>query len=509
MILGLTIPSIAAPPSPVTLSNIELVTVSEDHALATWVTNLQADTTIQWGQTQELGNEYHLDESTNYHMGKMEDLIQGTTYYFRVGSNEVWSSINSFTTLTDPGGDLRIAFAVVADPHFDADGTNTANGNMYEDGPRLLSSLVDELNDRIFVDFVITLGDLTNGAEADYSGFTTTMNNLDVSWYPLMGNWDKNEEGWAAYYDTYMGRTETYYSMDYGGYHLVILDSAVSGQVGGDLDDEQLVWLEDDLGANSQMPTLLFLHHLADRTDDIFGIDQQAQDSLFSILSKNPQVMSIHSGHIHQNILSTFQGISNLDYASVVQYPMGYSIINLYDGGVTQSFHKLESELETSEESRLRINTNSGDSDADEDYLGDLSERSLVFHIPGNKPPTISTVEVDSYTVKPKKTVTITVMAEDEDGDQLTYHYESTEGTIIGAGSEVQWKAPSKNGDIIIQVWVSDGEKNSDKESVSISVAGDSSGDGDDATPGFDAASWFISIIIISFIFKMQKKRRS
>jgi hypothetical protein len=490
----ISFPNISAPPSPITLSNIEIVTIEEEFATVTWVTNLQADTTVQWGTTQDLGEDYHVEVSTNYHLGKLDGLSQGTTYYFRVGSNDVFSDISTFTTLTDPGGDLKATFAIIADPHYDEDGSNTANGNMYAEGPRLLSSLVTELNSEHSLDFVITLGDLTNGVEADYSGLSSTMNDLDVPWYPVLGNWDKNEDNWATYYKNYMGRTDTYYSFDSGGFHLVVLDSSVPGQVGGDLDEDQMVWLETDLEANSEKPTVLFLHHMADSTDEIFGIDSQAQTRLSGILSTHSLVLSIHSGHIHQNILTYLDESRNLAYAACVQYPMGYDIVKLYDGGYTQAFYKIESELETSEESRVRINTNSGDPDAHEDYLGEISERSIVVHIPGNDPPVISDMDVDPETVKPKGTVTITVSASDPEGESLIYNYEASDGTVMGAGSQVTWTAPDKNGDCVIQVWVSDGEKSSDKETVIISVSGGSQDDGDNATPGFDPI-----ILIISF----------
>jgi hypothetical protein len=498
--------NISAPPSPVTLSNIEIVTLNEEYASVTWVTNIQTDTTVQWGTTQDLGEEYHLEESTNYHMGKMEGLSQGTTYYFRVGSNDVFSDISSLTTLTDPGGDLMATFAIVADPHYDVDGSNTANGNMYEDGPRLLSTLVSELNNDLTIDFVITLGDLTNGAEEDYSGFVTTMNDLNIPWYPVLGNWDKDEDNWATFYNDHMGRTDTYYSLDYGGYHLVVLDSAVPGQIGGDFDEDQMKWLESDLDAYPDSPTLIFMHHMADRTDEIFGIESQAQVRLGGILSTRSQVLTIHSGHIHQNILTYLDDHRNLAIAAVVQYPMGYDIVKLYEGGYTQTFYKIEDELETSEESRVRINTNSGDPDADEDYLGEISERSMVVHIPGNDPPEISKIDVDMDTVKPEGTVEIIVTASDPEGKPLIYNYAPSDGIITGAGSQVTWTAPDKSGECVIQIWVSDGEKNSNKESVMITVSGGVKGDGDNSTPGFDPIVLILSTVSLAIGLRKIKK---
>lgn len=501
------LPLASAPPGPITLSNVELVTVSEDFAAVTWVTNIQTDTTVEWGTTEQLGEENTVAESVNYHMGKIEGLSQGIKYYYRVGSGGTQSDISSFTTLTDPGGDFELEFAVVADSHYDVDGTNTASGSMNEDSVRLLSSTVAELNEINSLDFVITLGDLTNGAESDYSGLVDTMDDLDVPWYPLLGNWEKDDANWENYYSTYIKRTETYYSVDYGSYHIVILDSAVEDQINGDLDEDQLTWLESDLDANMGVPTLIFMHHMADRTDDIFGIESDAQTRFVSILSTRPQVLSVHSGHIHQNIRSTVGGIPNIAYASTVQYPIGYSIIRLYEEGYTQAFHKVQSELETSEESRLRIKSSSGDTDADSEYLGTLEERSFVVHIPGNDPPSISSITELPPTVYPKESVTITVTASDPDGDTLIYNYECSAGAILGSGSEVNWQAPEQTGEVTVIVWVSDGIKNSNKWLTTIEVIEKTSKGDDGGVAGFETGFMLLSLVICGIYGSSRRKR--
>ena len=302
---GLLMPPVPSQVSPIVLTYIELVTVDEDSTAITWVTNLPSDTRVQWGETNALGEESVVNEAELYHMGRITGLDEGKTYYYRVGSGDRWSDVSIFTTLTSPGGELKAKFAIVADPHYDVDGTNTASGAMNEDGPRLLSSLVSELNQDNELDFVVTAGDLTNGAEADYEGFTDTMNNLNAPWYPLLVNWDKDETGWEDHYVNITGWTETYYNEVISGYNFIILDSAVQGQVNGSIDDAQFNWLEDTLDENFGTPTLIFIHHLVDRTD-IFGIDEDSKQRLETLISTRPYILSITSGHIHQNSLPLY-----------------------------------------------------------------------------------------------------------------------------------------------------------------------------------------------------------
>lgn len=457
--------------SPVVLSNVELVTVDETTAAITWVTNLPADTRVQWGETDTLGEENIIDESESYHMARINSLEQGTTYYYRVGSDGRWSAISSFSTLTDLGGDYKLKFAVVADAHYDIDGQNTAGGAMYEDSPRLLGSLVDELNQDNTLDFVVTLGDNTNGAQEDYDGFTSTMDGLEVPWYPLLGNWDKQEDNWLDYYINITGWLETYYLAEHEGYNIIILDSAVQGEIVGSIDDEQFEWLEDTLDENYGVPTLIFMHHMADRTDN-FGIDETTKSRLESILASRTYVLSLYAGHLHKNVVrASLDSYLYITTAAVVSYPIGYSTIKLYDNGYTQSFHKLETELAASEESRLRVNAVSG-SNEDEECLGTLEDRSLVVNIPTAHAPTITSLTVTPTSISPGGTATVTVLAYDPNGDELSYYYDTTGGTIEGSGSTVTYQAPQTTGGYLITAQVSDGVYYSPIKTAPVEVGG-------------------------------------
>ncbi len=476
LIIAVNLPCISQVSSqdlPIVLSNIELVTVDEDSATITWVTNLPANTAVRWGETEELGEEVILEESTLYHLASISSLKLNTMYYYQVGSNDRWGGISSFQTLSSPTSDaeLELKLVVVADPHYDVDGQNTPNGYMYGESTRLLESLVDELNNEKELAFVLTEGDLTNGAEEDYSGFVEEMNKLNVPWYPLLGNHDKTFGDWYEWYKTYMGRIEPYYSFDYKGYHIVILDSAIQGQVKGDLNETQLAWLEADLNANAGIPTLIFLHHLSHRVD-MMGLEEEAKNNLETILSTRPWILSVNSGHLHQNVVEENEyGQLLVTTAAVVSYPIGYSVIKLYNKGYTQSFHKIGTELETSEDSRRRINAASGNPNADEEFLGTLEDRSIVVTPPQNQPPIISFIALDPGSILIGESTIITVTANDPDSSLLEYIYETTDGTISGSGPVVTYTAPLIPGVYTIYVKVFDGEYYSEEKSIDIEVS--------------------------------------
>jgi predicted phosphodiesterase len=456
--------------SPVVLSNIELVTVDENSASVTWVTNLESNTAVQYGTTPELGDEIIKSESVQYHISWLTGLDSYTTYYYRIGSGDRWSDVSSFTTLASPGEAVKIKFAIVSDTHYDIDGQASPNGAMYGDSVRLVQSMVTELNMDPELDFVIANGDLTNqGTEQDYSGFALDMDELAIPWYPVLGNHDKVSMDWSDWYEASMGRTVSYYSFDFGGYHIIVLDSAIEGSVQGDLDSDQLSWLADDLDEHSVMPTLIFLHHMADRSD-INGISETAKSGLEVVLDGRTNVLSITSGHTHENIVTTSD--SNYIYvsvAAVVSYPIGYSIVKLYDSGYSQAFQKLESELETSERSRVKLTGSSGPS-ADDDALGELTDRSFIVENLQNLPPSISNVIIDPEIMSVSETATVTVLANDPDGDLLTYDYRTSGGTITGTGSVVTYYPPDTTGFYDIFVTVSDGSLTSEEKSIDIEV---------------------------------------
>jgi hypothetical protein len=472
IILGMVAPAVPSQDiSPVVLSNIELVTVDEATAAITWVTNLPADTRVQWGETDTLGDEVVVDETELYHMGHITDLEQGTLYYYRIGSDGRWSATSTFTTLTAPGSSPIIKFAIVADTHYDTDGQNTAGGAMYEDSPRLTASLVAELNQDTTLDFVVTLGDNTNGAESDYEGFTATLDGLNVPWYPLLGNWDKQEAGWRDYHVNITGWSETYYLVEEYSYNVIVLDSAVVGQIGGSIDEEQFEWLEATLDENFGVPTLIFMHHMADRTDN-FGIDEVTKSRLENILATRTYVLGLYAGHLHKNLVTaSLDSYLYITTAAVVSYPIGYSVVKLYENGYTQSFHKLEDELAASEESRLKLNAVSGGNE-DEECLGTIDDRSLVVNIPTAQAPTVTSIIVSPTAVPSGGTADVTVSAHDPNGDELTYLYDTSGGSITGSGTLVTYQAPQTPGRYTITVQAFDGEYYSAVKSANVEVGG-------------------------------------
>jgi len=83
-----------------------------------------------------------------------------------------------------------------------------------------------------------------------------------------------------------------------------------------------------------------------------------------------------------------------------------------------------------------------------------------------NTAPVISSPEGEQELVRRFTTTSIECIAEDTDGDELSYSWSATGGTIKGEGANVEWIAPGSGGDQAVTVTVSDGKGGEAKASV-------------------------------------------
>lgn len=89
---------------------------------------------------------------------------------------------------------------------------------------------------------------------------------------------------------------------------------------------------------------------------------------------------------------------------------------------------------------------------------------------PRNKPPVISSLTAVPDTVDIGGTSTLTAVADDADGDSLTYTWSAAYGTIDGTDETAIWTAPFASGVRDISLSVTDGHEGQADTSVSITV---------------------------------------
>src|SRR5262249_46595241 len=111
-------------------------------------------------------------------------------------------------------------------------------------------------------DVVLATGDLTDhGAAEEYTLLDEILGALEVPLFLVPGNHDEVEALRAVYGTPDYARHGFDYVVDDFPVRLVALDSTVVGRHDGEIDGEQLEWLDSTLAGAPDRPTLIFQHH--------------------------------------------------------------------------------------------------------------------------------------------------------------------------------------------------------------------------------------------------------
>ena len=165
-------------------------------------------------------------------------------------------------------------------------------------------------------DFLVITGDLVDvPSVSGYAHLKRLLLPLRIPFAVIPGNHDGRgmlRDVWPEQ-TAVMAATTAFNSVrSVGDLDLLLIDSSVPGQPHGELDAETLAWLDATLGASTNRPALLFLHHPPFITG-ITHMDVQNlrnADALAATLRKHQRVRLIASGHVHRATLTTFAGIA-------------------------------------------------------------------------------------------------------------------------------------------------------------------------------------------------------
>ncbi len=172
----------------------------------------------------------------------------------------------------------------------------------------MYESVVAEI-ERLRPDFVVTVGDMIEGHTTDTIEMRSRWDEYFAIIRPLTmpvrftpGNDDISTDAMESTYRARAG--EPYYAFDHRGIHFVVLDNSRT-ESAGEIAQEQLGWLKDDLAKNrSACYTIVFLHKpFWYRT---LGSGQP--DALHDIFRANG-VDAVFTGHMHCYFSAEFDGI--------------------------------------------------------------------------------------------------------------------------------------------------------------------------------------------------------
>lgn len=163
-------------------------------------------------------------------------------------------------------------------------------------------------------DLLVASGDLVqDGTVAEYELLKTMLAPLQCPIYLMPGNHDNRENLQQVFTShTYLPGVMSHLSYVVEDYsiRMVMLDSIIPGKGGGCVDAERLTWLEQQLLAAPETPTLIFMHHPPFATG-IPWMDRkrfQGHGALADLISQHPQIKRISCGHLHRTIYCPWAG---------------------------------------------------------------------------------------------------------------------------------------------------------------------------------------------------------
>ncbi|MBF6331723.1 metallophosphoesterase [Nocardia transvalensis] len=370
-------------------SDLEVVTVTDTSVILTWTTRARdragrlrpvpADTEVRIApaDARTAARPHYLDtRPTPYHYAEIDGLEPGRTYRFaaysdgrravpartrvtrRAGTPE---TTGVFTTLTPPPGRLLRTVALANDLHYGEHtsgllltGLPTGLRHDTQDHPEvMLDALVTDLRrpDR-GADHLVVAGDLTDSGTLDQArGVRSRLDawgTLGRDYFVCRGNHDapRLHDHWGAVFHPRQQLTED----EVGGLRIIGLDTTRLRGSGGTIVDPQLAHLRERLAADPDRPTLVFGHHPVTSSAAVsnpggpgFVLDRSTAARLHGLYRAAPGVFLHHSGHTHRNRLGRPDAgiaVEFLEVAAVKEYPGGYMLLRIYEGGYLVNFYK-------------------------------------------------------------------------------------------------------------------------------------------------------------------------
>ncbi|MBF6339347.1 metallophosphoesterase [Nocardia abscessus] len=384
-----------------TASDLEIITVSDRSVAVSWTTAaadpigrwrpVAADTELALGPADSRRPlpVVHSDATpTAFHYVEVTGLEPGRPYRLEARSGGVravsgsttrwWNDEHrhEFRTLTPPPGRLLRTLALANDLHFgeEVSGQIVAalpTGVRREPGMApypevMLDALLTDVRepDRD-VDHLVLAGDLTSdGTPSECRNLRRRLDNWGHLGRDLLvcrGNHDRPRVGadWqagprlagTAHHDCWGAHflpRQRLYSYDLAGLRVIGLDTTDLDGSGGRIDAEQMSRLRALLRDEPDQPTLIFGHHPVTRESGMgnlggpgFVLNRRDAAIVHQLYGRSPGVFLHHSGHTHRNRRTrpdTPVPVEFLEVASIKEYPAGYSLLRLYEGGYMVTF---------------------------------------------------------------------------------------------------------------------------------------------------------------------------
>ncbi len=196
----------------------------------------------------------------------------------------------------------------------------------------LTRDVVCAMNARIKPDLLVNLGDdiEDESREADlerYASCQSVLRGADAELVNVAGNHDTVNLARGDLNRIWEREGPLFYSLDRGGFHLVVLHTLEKKDVEVRIPQAQLEWLRSDLSTTT-LPTIVLMHHSASEQDlhdsiwfsgkpHIALVKERAE--LRKIFEESLRVRCVFNGHLHRNHLDVIRGIPYVTLQSLTE----------------------------------------------------------------------------------------------------------------------------------------------------------------------------------------------
>jgi 3',5'-cyclic-AMP phosphodiesterase len=197
--------------------------------------------------------------------------------------------------------------AQLSDPHIGADWADA------DSVAGLAAAVASVQNIRPQPDAVLVSGDLAeHAADTEYDQVRELLAPLAAPLYVLAGNHDDRRALHRHFGVPGAAGEPVQYSVDLGPMRLVVLDTTRTGDDAGALDRSRLDWLDAELAAAPELPTLVAMHHpplvTGVRAWDELGLPLADRQALGAVVARHRQVRRLVSGHVHRMVTAELGG---------------------------------------------------------------------------------------------------------------------------------------------------------------------------------------------------------